>query len=242
MDLTASPMTTGRCSPRSKQACRRPTWRSAIWSRRSRRTTRTCRDFRCSTSPEISLSRWPQAGYDGCSTASNHSLDRGVDGNRSDARRAGTSRPRPRRHGPHGRRSRRAHPLRRSKASLSGICRTPTVSTNFDLPPDQQWAVDVIDPDAIEAEGPSRGRCRGGQIRGPEPAMGCRVRRTTDRPATHAGRATAGERAHRSHRRVPCPRPWANRACRRQVRHLRAREFPDEPVSAVVPVVPGIHY
>ena len=92
-----------------------------------------------------------EAGYDGCSTASNHSLDRGVDGI---AATLGV--------------------LERAGLGHAGMARTvdeaavPTLYdvggvtvghlsytyglNNLRLPPDQQWAVDVIDPDAIEAE------------------------------------------------------------------------------------------
>ncbi|WP_423921531.1 CapA family protein [Candidatus Poriferisodalis sp.] len=91
------------------------------------------------------------AGYDGCSVASNHSLDRGIDGITATL-----------------------EVLERHGLGHAGMARTPAEAAmpsiyvvngivighlsytyglnDIPLPPDRDWAVDVIDPDAIEAE------------------------------------------------------------------------------------------
>ena len=91
------------------------------------------------------------AGYDGCSVASNHSLDRGVEGiaatldvlERHGLGHAGVART-------------SAEAVMPSIYVVNGIVIGHLSYTyglnNIPLPPDRGWAVDVIDPDAIEAD------------------------------------------------------------------------------------------
>ena len=123
------------------------------------------------------------AGYDLCSTASNHSLDDG-------ARRAGPHPRRPRRgrdrahrHVPdRGGRARAADRRRRRRAGRARR-RRRSASTAVPLPAGREWSVDVADVPDVDADagrgGPGARRRRGGRRR--QPALLPGVRQRPDR-------------------------------------------------------------
>ena len=92
-----------------------------------------------------------EVGYDGCSTASNHSLDRGIDGiaatletlERAGLGHAGMARTH----------AEAAAPVLYSVNGITLGHLSYTYGLNgLRLPPDRRWAVDVTAPDVIEAE------------------------------------------------------------------------------------------
>ncbi|MGY3205767.1 CapA family protein [Streptomyces sp. TE5632] len=103
------------------------------------------------TSPPELARGLAATGYDGCSTASDHALDAGVDGIRrtldaldgAGVRHAGTARTEPE--------ARTATVLRAGRAEVAHLAYT--YGTNgLPLPPDRPWAVDLIDETRILAD------------------------------------------------------------------------------------------
>ena len=78
--VSASPMTSGRCSPTSAPSSRRRTWPCATWRCRCRAPDKTSRPGSAFNAPPQLAAALRWAGYDACSTASNHSLDQGPQG------------------------------------------------------------------------------------------------------------------------------------------------------------------
>ena len=154
--------TSGRCSSGSPRSSRRPTWRFAISKFPSRPTTRTSRGIPLFNAPREVAQAIAYAGYEGCSTASNHSIDQGVQGAAEtldvlDAAGVG-----------HAGTARNADEAANPRLYRVGEVMVGHLSYTYWLnglspPSGQEWVANVIDQSAILAEA-GRARAEGADL------------------------------------------------------------------------------
>ena len=163
-------------------------------------------------------------GYDGCSTASNHTLDDGAAASGapwtpSTAPACGTREPR----APRPRRT--AHPAARRAAPASPTSPTPTTPTATRCRQGQPWAVNLIDEDRILADARAA-RKAGADVVVVSVHWGTEWQDEPGRAAADAGRELTASRTERPPRHRPDPRhprpcPAGLREGQRHVGRLR---------------------
>ena len=164
------------------------------------------------------------AGFDRCSLASNHAMDKGaagVDATLDAFDAAGLG------HAGMARTPAEAGPTLFTVGGTTVAHLSYTFSFNGRrLPKDQPWRSNLIDPARIVAEA-RQARQDGARFVGRVAALGHRgVQRGGVEPAAVGG-GDHGQRCRRRHRRPPCPRRPADRTGQRPLGGLRARQLPD---------------
>ena len=173
------------------------------------------------------------AGFDRCSLASNHVMDKGaagIDATLATFDAAGLG------HAGMARTPEEAGPQLFDVNGDHVAHLSYTFSYNgMPVTNGEPWRSNLIDPDRIVAEAQRRARARR-QVRDPLGPLGRRRRHRGDRRPAALGRADHGQRCRRRDRRPPCPRRATDRAGQRPLGRVRARQLPqrDERVDGLL--------